>query len=301
VTTALAIDIGGTKIAAGIVTADGVVVEHAEAATPARQGQRSILAEAVRVGRMLVDGRPIAAVGVASAGVIDAAGRVSSATGTLTDWAGADVAGAMAASFGRPVVVVNDVHAHAVGEAVFGAGRGAPSVLLVAAGTGIGGATVADGRPAMGAHGAAGHLGHLPSPAAVGLVCSCGRIGHLEAVASGPGIHAAYLRAGGDPSAADTRAVVARAADDEIAAETVRLGAAALGSAIGGLVNTLDPDVVVVGGGLSDAGDAWWLPLLGSARLDAMPALEAVPIVRAGLGTDAALVGAAHLAFREPT
>jgi glucokinase len=298
---ALAIDIGGTKIAVGLVDAGGHVLERAETATPATAGANIILAETVRMAETLRGELPIAAVGVASAGVIDASGRVTSATGTLTDWAGADGAGAMRASFGLPVALVNDVHAHAVGEAVFGAGRSAHMVLLVAAGTGIGGAIVTDGLPALGAHGAAGHLGHIPAPAAAGLVCSCGRVGHLEAVASGPGIHAAYLRAGGDPCVIDTRAVFELASHEGMAADVVRRSASALGSALGGLVNTVDPDVVVVGGGLSEAGDVWWRPLVDATRLDALPALESVPILRAELGTDAALAGAAHLALREPT
>lgn len=296
---ALAVDIGGTKIAAAVVGEHGRILERGEVSTPARDGSARILDEALSLATRLASESEIAAVGVGSAGVIDRSGRVSSATGTLAAWAGADIAGAFRETFRLPVRVVNDVHAHAVGEAVCGAGRGKDTVLVVAAGTGIGGAIVTNGAPALGAHGAAGHLGHIPAPAAAGLLCSCGRLGHLEAVAAGPAIHAVYLRAGGDATAADARAVVARVGTDQLAAETVRAAAAALGSAIGGLVNTVDPDVVVVAGGLSGAGEYWWRALLAAARADAMPSLEFVPIVPAELGQDAALAGAADLALQE--
>lgn len=296
---ALAVDIGGTKIAAAIVDEHGRILERGEVSTPAMDGSERILDEALSLATGVAGKSEIAAVGVGSAGVIDRRGRVSSATGTLAAWAGADIAGAFRESFRLPVRVVNDVHTHAVGEAVRGAGRGKDTVLVVAAGTGIGGAIVTDGAPALGAHGAAGHLGHIPSPAAAGLLCSCGRLGHLEAIAAGQAMHAAYLRAGGDATTAEARAVVARVDTDQTAAATVRVAAAALGSAIGGLVNTVDPDVVVVAGGLSGAGEHWWDALLAAARADAMPSLESVPIVPAELGPDAALVGAADLAVRE--
>ncbi|GAB3794619.1 ROK family protein [Humibacter antri] len=296
---ALAIDIGGTKIAVGVVDEQGRLQVRGDVVTPAMEGSESILSDALRLAVELTAESRIAAIGVGSAGVIDRNGRVSSATGTLAAWAGADVAGAFRGAFGLPVRVVNDVHAHAVGEAVYGAGRAKATVLVVAAGTGVGGAIVTDGAPALGAHGAGGHLGHIPASAAAGLVCSCGRIGHLEAIAAGPAIHAAYQRAGGHVSVGDARAVVARVDTDPIAAEAVHVAATALGSAIGGLVNTVDPDVVVVAGGLSGAGDFWWDALLAAARADAMPSLASVPIVPAELGPDAALAGAAHLAFQE--
>lgn len=296
---ALAIDIGGTKIAAGLVDATGEIVARAQTPTPAADGATSILDAAIAVGRELVAhaSRRIDVVGVGSAGVVDGDGRISAATGILTDWVGADVAGALRAAFGVPVSVINDAHAHAVGEAVAGAGHGRGTVLVVAVGTGVGGAVVVNGMPLLGAHGAAGHLGHVPSAAARGLICSCGRDGHVEPLASGPGMHALYLRLGGDPAVATARDVAARAATDRVAAAALLEAGEALGEVIGGLMNTVDPDVVVIGGGMQNAGAIWWNALEQAARATAMPALEQTPFEPARLGSDAALLGAAHVAF----
>ncbi|MHA7984631.1 ROK family protein [Rathayibacter sp. CAU 1779] len=296
---ALAVDIGGTKIAAGIVTASGDILERVETPTPAAEGAERILAEAIRIGRHVARGREPVAVGVGTAGVVGADGRVSAATGILTDWTGADVSGAFREAFDVPVSVRNDAHAHAVGEAVAGAGRGKGTVLVVAVGTGIGGAVVVGGMPLLGAHGAAGHLGHVPSAAAVGLTCSCGRDGHLEPLASGPGVHALYRRLGGDPAVVSAKEIADRAATDELAAAALAEAGGALGTVIGGLVDTVDPHVVVIGGGMQHAGDAWWRPMSDAVRLAAMPALAETPIVPAELGADAALIGAAHVALVE--
>jgi len=305
--TALAIDIGGTKIAAGVVTDAGEVLVRAETPTPARLGPDSIVAEAIRLG-MSVLGMPVPgdsvpgtvridAVGVGSAGVIDDHGRVVSATDILTDWAGTDLRARIGEAFGVPVLVVNDAHAHAVGEAVRGAGRGHETVLLVAVGTGIGGAVVVSGSPLVGAHGAAGHLGHLPTAAASGLVCSCGREGHLEPLSSGTGLPLLYRRLGGDAAVHDSREVVARVRNDPIAREAVSTAASALGGAIGGLVNTVDPGVVIISGGMQNAGAYWWECLRDGYHESVLPALDGTQLVPAVLSDDAALIGASSLAI----
>ncbi|TAM71961.1 MAG: ROK family protein [Microbacteriaceae bacterium] len=295
----MGIDIGGTKISTGVITASGDVLERAQAPTPARLGPSRVLQEAIQIAATLLDGREISAVGVGAAGVIDPeTGRVTSATDTITDWAGTDIAHAMREAFGVEVVVRNDAHAHAVGEAVFGAGAGHSTVLLVAAGTGIGGALVVDGSPLIGAHGAAGHLGHIPSQEADGLRCSCGILGHVEAISSGPGLARLYRHLGGGADTASAPDVLRRVKDDPVARHAVTLSAHALGAAIGGLVNVADPGVVVIAGGLQDAGDPWWRPLLQGVRSTALPALASVPVVPAALGQDAAIIGAATIAIR---
>src|SRR5690606_13505243 len=135
-----------------------------------------------------------------SAGVVDpTSGRVVSATDTVADWVGTDLVAEFERRLDLPTSALNDVHAHALGEAWVGAGQGHETVLLVAVGTGIGGAFLVNGDVVAGAHWLGGHLGHIPCEEAIGVRCSCGRDGHLEGVASGPGIHRSYLRAGGDP------------------------------------------------------------------------------------------------------
>lgn len=296
-----ALDIGGTKTAAALVTGGGGVVARATAPTPGLEGAAAVLQNAAALVAELVsasDVPHVVGLGVGSAGVIDAVrGVVVGATDTLRGWAGTPLADRLAALTGLPTSVINDVHAHALGDAAFGVGRGSRTMLFVGVGTGVGGAFVLDGTVLPGAHGAAGHVGHQPSPYAGPLACTCGRLGHLESIASGPGLHAEHGRRSG-VQVEDFRAVVALAeAGDPTAREVVELGGAAVGSAIGGLVNVLDPDVVVVGGGVTGAGERWWDALRDSVRLEVLPSLVDTPVLPSGLGTDAALIGAAALAW----
>ncbi|MFC9560527.1 ROK family protein [Agromyces sp. NPDC056965] len=298
---AIGVDLGGTKIAAGLVGAGGVVLDRASAPTPAAQGPGAVLDTVVDLVRSLLERTGgdvvVSGCGVGSAGVIDAvSGAVSSATDSLPGWSGTRVRDVLTAALAMPVAVVNDVHAHALGEALHGAGAGSPTVLMVAAGTGVGGALVIDGRVQSGRRGVSGHFGHVPAIEAVGRPCTCGGSGHVEAVASGPAMCAVYRELSGDASVVDGREVVRRAADgDAHAAASVALAGGALGRMIGGLLNALDPDVVIVGGGLASAGEAWWTALRDAAGAERLPLLADTPIVGAALGADAAIVGAAAL------
>ncbi|AKH85878.1 glucokinase [Streptomyces sp. CNQ-509] len=304
-TVVAALDIGGTKTAAALVGEDGRLLHRRTAPTPAAAGPAAVLdAAAAAVAELTAAGGPYAAVGVGSAGVIDAAaGTVLSATAALPGWAGTALRDELGRRLGVPVAVDNDVHAHALGETWRGAAAGRTHVLLVAAGTGIGGSLVLDGRPLRGARSAAGHLGHLPVPAAAGRPCTCGGTGHAEAVAAGPAMAAEYHRrageaAGGDPAGGRGLAVVAEraAAGDTAAVAVLAEGAAALGEAVGGLVNALDPELVLVTGGVSRCGPVWWRPLRAAITTTALPLLSDVPVVPGELGDDAALLGAARLA-----
>ncbi|MFB9308428.1 glucokinase [Agromyces hippuratus] len=298
---AIGVDLGGTKTAAGLVGTGGAVFDRAWAPTPATLGPGAVLDTVVQLVRALLDRAGtdvvVSGCGVGSAGVIDAAsGAVASATDSLPGWTGTPVRDVLAAELGMPVAVVNDVHAHALGEALHGAGAGAPTVLMIAAGTGVGGALVVDGRVHAGRRGVSGHFGHVPSIEAAGRPCTCGGAGHLEAVASGPAMCAVYRELSGDDSVADGREVVRRAgAGDVHAAASVALAGRALGGTIGGLVNAFDPDVVIVGGGLAAAGESWWTALHDAAGAERMSLLADTPIVAAALGADAAIVGAAAL------
>ncbi|PUA80980.1 ROK family protein [Nocardioides currus] len=298
------LDIGGTKTAAGLVDRGGAVLARSRQPTPAAAGAEAVLATAGALLESLSQSRPdlrLAALGVGSAGVIDPdTGIVLGATDALPGWAGTDLRGALAASTGVPVAVRNDVHAHALGEAAHGAGAGHPSMLFVAVGTGIGGALVVRQMPGgllTGAHAAAGHVGHVPSTHAAGLACTCGGTGHLEALASGPGLVAELERRTGQ-EVTDLRDVAARAAAGDTAArEVVELGGRAVGAVVGGLVNVLDPSIVVVGGGVANLGARWWDALREAASAEVMPAVRGTPLVASSLGDEAALLGAASLAW----
>jgi len=302
----IGVDLGGTKTAAGVVDAAGQLLFREQIPTLNRAGGAAILdATAALVERLrdraLADGVRASAVGMGSAGVIDAdRGTVISATDAILDWAGTEIRDGLEQRTGLPVRVVNDVHAHALGEAWLGAGAGSASTLMIAFGTGVGGSFVVGGQPLLGHHFVAGHLGHFASPYAYDggrpLACSCSGSGHVEAIASGPAIHQTYLRSGGSADAPDTRAVFALArGGDQTALGAIGIGAGAAGQAVGGLINILDPEIVVLAGGLADAGDLWWKPMERALRAELLGPLADARVVRATLGNTAAVVGAASL------
>lgn len=302
----VAVDIGGTKIAAGVVTlgANAPAVELVEKTpTCAMEGGKAMLArvlEAIR-GALGRAGEGVAGVGISSAGVIDPrTGDVTFANDLMPGWGGTTLGRAVTGEFGLPCRVLNDVHAHALGEARWGAGRAAQSCLVVAVGTGIGGAFVERGHIMLGAHDEAGHIGHVCCPAAVGVPCSCGATGHLEPVAAGPGIIAEYTRLGGDVEPVggvpvdgaeiDRRA----AAGDEAAKAAEARSGRALGEVLGSMCNMLDPACVVLSGSVAQCGSDWSGAMRAAFLGQAMPPVRATPVVAGELGGDAPLVGAAE-------
>ncbi|MDN5791679.1 MAG: ROK family protein [Brevibacterium aurantiacum] len=304
------VDVGGTKIRAGSVI-DGVVDHLREVPTPAAAGARAILDTIAEVARGVIRDTEVSTpdastptwrIGIGSAGVIDPdTGTVVSATDSITGWAGTALTAEITARLGAETRAVNDVHAHALGEALAGAACGTQSSLLVAAGTGIGGGFITENRLLTGRHAAAGHIGHLPVAAAQGLPCPCGGMGHLEAIASGPAVLSAYHRAVGDqgpggPRVSTTRELAELADSGEAPAQRAfEQAGRALGSALGGVANVLSPEVVVIGGGLSGAGELWWVPLREAFETELIPAVRGLSLRPAQLGQDAALIGAASL------
>ncbi|MDR1824207.1 MAG: ROK family protein [Bifidobacteriaceae bacterium] len=289
-----AADIGGTKIAVALVTPDGALLtEPVTAPTPAAAGAAGVIQRTVELLRPLVaDGAGL--VGVSSAGVIDSdTGAVVGATDHIAGWAGTALGPELAQALGCPVRVLGDGHAFAVGEAAFGAGHGLDSVLVVAVGSGVGGSYVRHGRPLTGSHWAGGHLGHVAVPQAEGLPCLCGRTGHVEAVASGWGLLANYRRLGGDRAVPSAKEVCELAGSDSLARQAVETAGAALGAAVGGLANVLDPALVIVAGSLTGAGPLWEAALRGAYLDNLMPVIEQTPLSLAQAGTWPALRGAA--------
>ncbi|MEU5941590.1 ROK family protein [Micromonospora sp. NPDC047548] len=288
------VDIGGTKTAAALVGPGGEVLERREVSTPARSGPEAVLDAAAALAADLLGAAGAGPVGVGTAGTVDpATGSIRYATDSLPGWTGTPVADALAARLGREVRVTNDVNAAALGECWAGAGRDRAHVLLAAVGTGLGGAIVRNGRVEAGARGAAGEVGHLPAPGADRLRCGCDRYGHLEAIASGTGLAAAYAIATG--TRVTGRAVADRAAaGDEVARQVVDRAGRVLGAALAGLVALLDPAAVLVAGGAAGA----LLPAASAAYAAELPAGWAdVPLLPAALGADAVVVGAARLAL----
>lgn len=301
-TQAIGVDLGGTKTAAALVDADGTLGEVRTSPTPADAGPEAVLDTVAALVAPLL-GPDVAGVGIGTAGVVDSTNAtIVSATETFASWVGTDLAAGLRLRLGLgedfPVEVRNDVDAHALGENWLGAGRGHHSMLMVAVGTGVGGAVILGDRLWTGAHHVAGEMGHQPTPGAEGMRCPCGRPGHLEAIAAGPAIERRYLEVTG--ASASGPQIMARAADgDPVSGSVVQAAATALGRAIAGIVTVLDPSCVVIGGGVGQAGDVWWGPLLATCRAELVDVLQATPIVPAKLGTSAAILGAARTVLGE--
>ncbi len=306
---AIGLDVGGTKIAAARVAADGSILAMERAPSPATDPARILDAMVELAGKVRTD--EAVAVGIGAAGLVDAATGVLAFAPNLS-WRGVHLVEHVGGALGLPAIADNDATAAAWGEFRFGAGRGSRHLLLVTVGTGIGGGIVTDGRIYRGAHGFAAEIGHIIVEPG-GPLCGCGNQGCWEQVASGHAIqragreaaerypHSGIARLAEGVPARVTGSVVTRAAQDgdETARAILAKVGRRLGEGIAGLVNVLDPDVVVVGGGAAAAGDL----LLEPARKAFLRSVEApddrpaVPLLPAELGNDAGVVGAAALAL----
>jgi glucokinase len=311
---AIGIDIGGTKVAGGVVDLRGQVRALTRADTPAYDvtRTRSVIIDMIRE---LAAAHRVIAVGIGAAGWIDAArNRIRFAPHLA--WRDEPLRDQVAAAVDLPVVVENDANAAAWAEFTFGAGRDVDeSMVLVALGTGIGGGLVIGGRLVRGGHGFAGEPGHqvaVPD----GLPCSCGRRGCLEQYASGEAL-IRYARAGAaaQPSAAAGLLELAGDADqitgplvttaaragDKVARDAFDQVGRWLGIGLADLVHVLDPQLLVVGGGVVEAGELLLAPARASYReaLATRGRLPVAPVRAAQLGNVAGVVGAADLARRE--
>ncbi|CCK62752.1 ROK family protein [Mycobacterium canetti] len=296
----LCLDIGGTKIAAGLADPGGVLVHTATRPTPAHGGAEQVWAA---VAEMIADalgvaGGAVGGVGIASAGPVDLhSGRVSPLN--IGSWRGFPLLNRVVAAVpGVPVRLGGDGVCMALGEHWLGAGRGARFLLGMVVSTGVGGGLVLDGVPYFGRTGNAGHVGHVVVDPD-GSTCPCGGRGCVETMASGPSM-ARWARANGwsAPSRVGAKELAEAAmAGDTVALRAFRRGARALAATIASVGATCDLDLVVIGGGVAKAGRLLFDPLRAAlsdyARLDFLAGLRVVP---AELGGDAGLVGAARLA-----
>lgn len=306
----LGIDIGGTKILAAVVAGDGTTGPPARVATPAGDGPAAVLDAAIGAARSALAQQPgdVTACGVGTAGTVGPGGVISYATDTLPGWAGTDVRAAVSRALGLPAVVLNDVHAAALGESAHGAAAGHRTALIMWIGTGIGGAIVRDGQVIRGRTDSAGGVGHVPVPdrtvSGDWQRCSCGAWDHLEAHASGPAITRRYrqLAAGGNPASGmreqpDLPEIAALArSGDHLALRVIEHAGAMIGGVLGGLVNVLDPDVIVLGGGVSSFAGLLDKPIDQALKEQALPGPASVGIAFSALGPLAVVIGAAAAA-----
>jgi glucokinase len=305
----IAVDLGGTKLLAGIVDDEGVVVTRT--VRPTRTGsQDELLGELEDAIRALID-EGCGAIGVGLPSTIDQrAGRAVNSVNIPL--AGIDFRDHLGSAFGVPAAIENDANAAALAEHRLGAGRGARHMVMLTLGTGIGGGLILDGKLYRGAVGAAGELGHitldLDGPPCQG---TCPGLGHLEALASGTAAdQLAAERARANPEGDLGRAAgEGKVVDAKLAVDLAAVGPGdardvlehvglVLGTAIASYVNIFNPEVVVLGGGFARAGDLLFEPARKVVAERALPpGRDLVRIVPALLGPEAGLIGAGLVGF----
>ncbi|WP_223162616.1 ROK family glucokinase [Nocardioides antri] len=305
------IDIGGTKIAGAVVDGAGVVLEEARVVSPATDPEAIETAVAALVVG-LAGRHPVSAVGVGAAGYVDAS-RANVLFAPNIAWRDEPLASELTRLTGLPVVIENDANAAAWGEFRHGAGRDVDDQLMVTVGTGIGGGVIVGGRLVRGAFGVAGEIGHL-GLVPEGRQCGCGNRGCFEQYGSGSALvrgtrEAAagssllardlLERAGGDPMAITGPLVTEAARDgDRFAIEQLRELGQWIGYGVASLTAVLDPAVIVIGGGVSEAGDLLLDPIRETfaRQLPGRGYRPQAEIRGAILGNRAGVIGAADLA-----
>jgi glucokinase len=308
---AIGIDVGGTKIAVVRIDEHGEILASKTVPTPAHDPEAT-LQTSIDTAKS-VRSPDVVAIGVGAAGIVDYhAGTLRYAPNLA--WRELALRDRLGTALGLPCVLDNDANVAAWAEFRFGAGRGSTDMLLVTVGTGIGGGIIAGGKTFRGAHGFAGEIGHvIVEPG--GPMCGCGNAGCWEQVAAGrsidrlareavsehPNSLLAQLADGVPANANGHTATEAAEKGDDVAKAILATIGTRLGQGIAGLVNILDSDVVVVGGGAIVAGDF----LLEPARAAFIDAIEApdhrptVPIIAGQLGPEAGGIGAAAMALEE--
>jgi glucokinase len=310
----IGVDIGGTKVLGGVVDDSGTVLATTRRLTPAEDVTKT-LEVIVDVVRELAAGRDIEAVGIGAAGWIDATRSAVLFAPNLA-WRDEPLRESVSTATGLPVVVENDANAAAWAEFCYGAAEDADdSMVLFTVGTGIGGGIILGGQLVRGAHGIAAELGHVQAVPG-GHPCGCGRQGCIEQYASGKALArfaqagakddpsgAAVLlsKAGGDVSAITGPMVTDAAGQgDPIAVDAFHQAGSWLGVAMADMVQILDPQVIVVGGGVIEAGALLLSPAIASytQEITQRGRLPIAEIRAAKLGNTAGIVGAADLARR---
>ena len=295
----VALDVGGTGMKCALVRPDGTVHHSERHPTLAARGPEAVTANILDIAddltrRARADGLDPVAVGIAVPGVVDEANGVAVWSSNV-GFRDVPVRDLMVARVGLPTALGHDVRVGGIAEARLGAGRGQRHVLFVAIGTGIAAALVVGGAGYGGAHGAAGEVGHIVVRPG-GKPCLCGGRGCLEAVASAKAIGQTYAELSGDPDATALDVVTRADAGDELAARVWHEAMEALADGLLTAQGLYDVGVLVLGGGLAEAGDR----LLDPVRIELAKRVtfHRMPtIVRAALGDNAGCIGSALLAL----
>lgn len=316
---AIGVDLGGTKVLTAVVRDDGSVLARDRVPTPQEGPDSVVAAVAGTVERVLAEGRlsvrDLVGVGVGVPGPLNPDTGMVFAPPNLKGWHDVPFGELLTGRLGARTFLENDADAAAVGEWRFGAGRGVDDLVYITVSTGIGGGIIIRGELLTGVSGTAGEIGHMTIDVN-GPRCICGNTGCLEVLAAGPAIArmaqdavrsgqptTLLARAGGSMEDITARVVAASAAaGDAVAARVFNRAATYIGVGVANLLNLLNPAMVILGGGVSKAGDLLLDPVRATARERAFerPARDA-RIVLAQLGDDVGAIGAATVAFMRTT
>lgn len=307
----IGIDVGGTKVLGGVVSASGEILINARRDTP-REGGKALTQTIADVANELLNAYPVESIGVSAAGFISSDRQTILATPNIAGWNGVNLERELTEILGKRIVLENDANAAAWGEFKFGAGRGRKDLMLLTLGTGVGGGLILDGALFRGAFGIGAELGHMrivPD----GHLCGCGVRGCLEQYASGSALMR-HAREAISASPDIARNLLARGngtleglkgehiteaarEGDPVALAAFNTMASYLGAGIASLCAVIDPSCIVLGGGVIDAGEIFLGPTREAAlRLIPFSGKHPYPeIIAAELGNSAGLVGVADL------
>lgn len=313
--TVIAVDLGGTHLRIAVCTADGHILYRAKTETEAHLGAEHVVARMIQLIGEAIRSNPdccVQGIGIGAPGPLQPRTGVIIECPNLPGFDHYPLRDRITEATGLPTVVENDANAAAIGEHRFGAGRGFANIVYLTISTGIGGGIIVDNRLYWGEHGYAGEVGHMTLEAH-GPRCNCGNIGCLEALAAGPAIarnaraviaegrptRILDLTPGRDPQNITAHIVTdAAKAGDTLARELLAHAGFYIGVGIVNLLHILNPGRVVIGGGVSFAGDLLFVPIRQTVDERAPLAFrKGVDIVPAALGDDAGLLGVASLAF----
>ena len=305
-----AADVGGTHIRAAVVDQDGKILLRTKQNTPQANDPDEIvraLVNAVREGEKLGIANEITAVSVVVPGTVDVEKGMVVRAPNVPSLNGFQLTDDLSSELNRSALIENDANAAAVGEMWLGAGRGKRTIVCVTLGTGVGGGIVLDGKLWRGVDGAAAEIGHMCVDPFGGVACGCGSRGCLEVYASATAIvrmtreaKPRYPESVLDEKEELTSQIIfdAGVAGDELALEVFRRMGVYLGIGLANLINILNPEMIVIGGGLANGWQLFEKNMRQQVAERAFPLLAArVQIVRAACGDDAGLLGAARLAF----
>jgi glucokinase len=313
---ALAVDIGGTKTSFGLVSRTGELLFERKNDTQAELGGPAVLERVIRLTKTFMDqslenhpGTEIIGIGIGTAGDVDSeSGQIAFATDSIPNWKGTNIKKKFQESFDLPTIVENDGNSMVMGEFFAGAGIGTKNLIGITIGTGIGGGLILDGRLFRGSKGFAGGLGHIIINVDNPRKCYCGKYGCLEAYAPAPRIIEYFIAGCEDKERKKIKSTnqvtvkfISRLAREnhEAAITALKQSGKYVGASIATLLNIINPDMILIGGGVSQAGDIYLTAIENSAKAHMLPVNADIPIAPAKLGPKANLIGAGALIFNK--